>query len=143
MGVAEYTLQVSGNTIYISDSDSLPFRNLQVLRPDFECDATIDADSLSNAISKHFSLFDLTEGEKVVALMFHWKGDPSYERLGAFAEGVARSMEQTIAKNLPLILVFDEDVGKTVGAILREERNVREVICVDGILLQDFDFIDI
>jgi ethanolamine utilization protein EutA len=143
MGVAEYTLQVSGNTIYISDGDSLPFRNLQVLRPDFECTDVIDAGTLAKAITKHFTLFDISEGEKTVALMFHWNGDPAYERLGAFADGVARAMKETIAKQLPLILVFDEDVGKTLGAILREEKKVEVVICIDGILLQDFDFIDI
>ena len=143
MGVAEYTLQVSGNTIFVSEINSLPFRNLQVLRPDFETGEAIDSKALSNAIRKHFELFDLEEGEKLVALMFRWKGDPSYERLEAFAEGVAGAMKITLERGQPLILVFDEDIGKTIGAILKEEKGASEVVCIDGILLQDFDFIDI
>ena len=75
--------------------------------------------------------------------MFHCKGYPSYERMGAFAQGVAQAMKDTIARHMPLILVFDEDVGKTIGAILKEEKHVEAIICIDGILLQDFDYIDI
>jgi ethanolamine utilization protein EutA len=75
--------------------------------------------------------------------MFRWSGDPSYERVSAFAEGVSSAMKKTVTGNRPVILVFDEDIGKTLGAILKEEKKASEVVCIDGIMLQDFDFIDI
>src|ERR1044071_303906 len=36
IGASQYTVQVSGNTIYLSHPDLLPLRNLQVVTPEFE-----------------------------------------------------------------------------------------------------------
>jgi ethanolamine utilization protein EutA len=144
IGVSEYTIQLSGNTIFVSDESLLPLMNLQVLKPNYEAGRDIVQVDLENTIKRHFAIFDLTEGDKTVALMFHWKEDPSYERLSAFAQGIFDAMRNSVSKKIPLILVFDQDVGRTIGAILKEEKKVQgEIICIDGILLQDFDFIDI
>ncbi len=146
VGVSEYTIQVSGNTIYVSDTNLLPFRNLQVLKPNFDwrIGSKIDSHAITQAIRKHYAMFDLTEGEREVALMFHWKGEPAYELLEMFVDGVYQGMKKSIENRISLILVFDQDIARTIGAILKEEKRVQgEVICIDGILLQDFDFIDI
>lgn len=53
-------------------------------------------------------------------------------------------MPNTIASGLPLVLVFTSDVGKLVGEILRRELAVtNDVVSIDSIELQDFDFIDV
>ena len=45
LGASEYSVQLSGNTSYISKpGELLPRRNLQVLQPTFECEEVIDAD---------------------------------------------------------------------------------------------------
>src|SRR5256886_10022308 len=64
LGASEYSVQLSGNTSYISKpGELLPRRNLQVLQPTFVCEEEIDAAALAKAIRAHFTAFDLIEGE--------------------------------------------------------------------------------
>ena len=98
LGASEYSVQLSGNTIHVSDPKALlPQRNLQVLQPDFDCSGEIDPERSPSAIRKHFQAFDLVEGEGEVALAFRWQGAPSYARLFAFATGIAAGLKKTIA----------------------------------------------
>ena len=46
LGASEYSVQLSGNTSYISNAGVLlPRRNLQVLQPDFACAEEIDPEA--------------------------------------------------------------------------------------------------
>src|SRR5437588_1671239 len=64
LGASDCSVQLSGNTSYISNpGELLPRRNLQVLQPTFVCEAEIDAAALAKAIRVHFTAFDLIEGE--------------------------------------------------------------------------------
>src|SRR6266508_56071 len=78
LGASEYSVQLSGNTCYISAPGSLlPRHNLQVLQPDIDLGDAIDADAIARAIERHFERFDLVEGEVDAALAFRWRGAPS------------------------------------------------------------------
>jgi ethanolamine utilization protein EutA len=145
LGASEYSVQLSGNTSTITNPGALlPRRNLQVLQPPFVCEETIDVEKLAAAIRGHFTAFDLTEGETEVALALRWLGAPSHERIHAFAQGIAKGMAQTIARKKPLYIMLDGDVAQTLGAILHEELNVQsEILCIDGVVLWDFDYIDL
>ncbi len=145
LGASEYSVQLSGNTVYISDPASLlPRRNLQVLLPSIAPGERIDPEAVAQAIRNHFRAFDLTEGESEVALAFRWHGIPSYERVAAFAEGLRRALPRTIAAGRPLFVVLDGDIAQTLGAILREELGIAsEILVIDGVTLWDFDYIDL
>ena len=44
----------------------------------------------------------------------------------------------------PLYIMVDGDIAQTLGAILREELRVEsEILAIDGIVLRDFDYIDL
>jgi ethanolamine utilization protein EutA len=145
VGASEYSVQLSGNTIYISSpGDLLPRKNLPVLQPPYECREEIVAADLARAILGHFTAFDLAEGETEVALAFRWKGVPSYQRIAAFAKGIVEGLPKTIAAGKPLYLVLDGDIAQTLGAILREELEVEsEILVIDGVTLWDLDYIDL
>jgi ethanolamine utilization protein EutA len=145
MGASQYSVQVSGNTIYISDESALlPQRNLQVLRPVCDLAGDIDPAHVAGAIRDHFTHFDLTEGESNVAVVFEWKGDGSFQRLSQFMDGIEQGLATTIAASKPLVLVLDHDVANVIGIGLKEDRGLgSEVLVIDGISLRDFDFIDI
>ena len=145
LGASEYSVQLSGNTCYISDPGKLlPRRNLQVLRPDFEFEERIDAGKLAGAIQARFRAFDLDEGHSEAALAFRWRGAPTYERLAAFAEGLRRGLAHTLSHGHPLYVVLDGDIAQSLGAILREELGVKsELLVIDGIELRDFDYVDL
>jgi ethanolamine utilization protein EutA len=145
LGASEYSVQLSGNTTYISNPGRLlPRRNLQVLQPDFQCGPTIEPGALAQAIGAHFKAFDLVEGEADVALAFRWSGAPSYQRLAGFAAGIVQALPRTLEQGKPLYLILDGDLAHTLGNLLREEFDVRsEILVIDGIVLWDFDYIDL
>ena len=115
-----------------------------MLQPNFECTEVIDPGKLAKAIQAHFTAFDLIEGEGEVALALRWNGAPSYERIAAFAEGIRHGLANTIARRQPIFIMLDGDIAQTLGAILREELLVEgEILCIDGVMLRDFDYIDL
>ncbi len=144
LGASEYSVQLSGNTSYISAPGALlPRRNLQVLQPDYVADEAIDPGALASAIGRHLAAFDVDD-DREVALALRWRGAPAYERLAAFADGIRRGLAARIARRQAIYLMLDGDVAQTLGAILREELDVAcELLVIDGIALMDFDYIDL
>jgi ethanolamine utilization protein EutA len=145
LGASEYSVQLSGNTVYISDPGKLlPKRNLQVLQPAYVGGERIDPDALARAIRDHFRAFDLVEGGHEAALALRWEGAPAYERIAAFAAGIRQGLAATIAAGLPVYIMVDGDIAQTLGAILRDELRVQsEILVIDGVVLWDFDYIDL
>ena len=145
LGASEYSVQLSGNTSYISNPDTLlPRRNLQVVRPPYSMVDDVDADAVSDAIRTHLAAFDVDGAQADVALAFEWDGPPAYERLSAFARGIAHGLAERIERELPLYLLLDGDVALTLGSVLRDELGVvSDLLVIDGVSLWDFDYIDL
>jgi ethanolamine utilization protein EutA len=145
LGASEYSVQLSGNTVYISSPrELLPRKNLQVIQPQVALNETIDPAEVAAAVRNHFRSFDLIEGENEVALAFRWRGAPTYVRLAAFARGIVDALPQTLAAGKPLFIVLDGDVAQTLGGLLKDECAVTsEVLVLDGISLWDFDYVDL
>jgi ethanolamine utilization protein EutA len=145
LGASEYSVQLSGNTSYISaPGELLPRRNLQVLQPPYVCEDEIDPQKVADAIRNHRVAFDVADDGREIALALRWQGAPSHERLYAFAEGIRRGLADRIANKHPIYVMLDGDVAHTLGAILREELHVPgEILVIDGVVLWDFDYIDL
>ncbi len=143
IGASQYTVQVSGSTIFLSNSALLPMRDLQVVTPVLPA-THLEPVEVEKAILSAFRLIDAKPGEMAVALALRWKAGPAYDHLRHLCEGIARAMSPALARGFPLVLVFDADVGRLVGHILTQELKVPgEVLSIDGIELQDFDYVDI
>ncbi len=144
IGASQYTVQVSGNTIYLSHPDLLPLRNLQVVTPQFEQKETISATEIRDSITRALQRFDAQDTERTVALAIRWELGPSYPLIRTLAEGLVSAMKDHIDEGQPLVLVFDADIAKLMGNIIeRELIPGAGIISIDGIDLKDFDFIDI
>jgi ethanolamine utilization protein EutA len=145
LGASEHGVQISGQTIFISDHALLlPRRNLQVLAPDFVFGEEVDSRALSQAITHHRLLFDRQSADEPLALAFRWRGAPSHERLSSFAQAIVEAMADQIAAGQPLYVLLEGDAALTLGAILREELAVAvPVLVIDGLVLRDFDYVDI
>jgi ethanolamine utilization protein EutA len=145
IGASQYTVQVSGNTIFISPENAVPVRNVAVVAPEFplnQDEFTKDAvrDALLNALRR----LDLLHGRQPVAVAFHWDGSATFQRLQAFCSGVAEGLGDIFAKGHPLVLVNDGDIGGIVGLHFQEELRMQNpIISTDGIALSDFDYIDV
>jgi ethanolamine utilization protein EutA len=145
LGASEYSVQLSGNTSYISNPGALlPKRNLQILQPKVLFSDVVDADELADAIRAHRKAFDAEAPDAEIALAFGWRGVPSYDRLHACARGLAAGLADKVAARQPIYLMLDGDIAQTLGAILREDCGVKsEILCIDGVMLMDFDYIDL
>ncbi|HEU4353724.1 MAG TPA: ethanolamine ammonia-lyase reactivating factor EutA [Burkholderiales bacterium] len=144
-GASEYSVQLSGNTVYVSEPGALlPRKNLPVLQPPVRLEGAIDAVTVAAAIRAHFEAFDMAEGETEAALAFRWRGEPSFERLSALGRAITLALRATIDREKPIYLVLEGDVAHTLGAILKEDWKLRsEVLVIDGVALRDFDYIDL
>jgi ethanolamine utilization protein EutA len=145
LGASEYSVQLSGNTGYITDPDALlPRRNLQVIRPHYELGETFDAAAIAAAIRLHLVALDVGQTGADVALAMSWNGLPSYDRLISFARGLRDGLADRIAQGRPVYVMLDGDVAMTLGRLLREELGVTgDLLVIDGLNLRDFDYIDI
>ncbi len=137
IGAAQFSVQISGNTILIADPDKLPLQNLPVLSCNFAADGDITS---RGALTRA----DFEEGESPIALAFPWRGDPSHGRLHAVAAGICAALPRTLEEGMPLVLLIDGDVGKSLGRVIRHEiAPTADVIAIDGVQLKEFDYVDI
>ncbi len=144
IGASQYTVQVSGNTIFLSDESMLPLRNLQVVTPHFRQTEPLTTEDVRRSIESALQRFDMTEGDRGAALALHWDLGPSYPLIRTLAAGVVEGMKEYLRQGHKLVLVFDADIARLVGHIIDKEILPGcGVISIDGIDLKDFDFIDI
>ena len=145
IGASQYTIQVSGSTIFIAPEDIVPIRNIPVVAPEFNLEADeLDPDVIAQAVQVGLARLGLLDSDDPIAVGFHWGGSATFWRLEAFCKGLLQAMAPTLAKGHPLVLVSDSDVGGLIGLHLREELQVAEpVVSIDGIDLREFDYIDI
>ena len=145
LGASEYSVQLSGNTCYISSPGKLlPRRNLQVIQPPYSCPDVIEPEDLAQVINTHRKTFEVDNDDREIALSFHWSGNPEYDRIYAFAKGLMSALDDMISAKKPLFIVLDGDIAQSLGHILKDELNVPvEVLVIDGVVLWDFDYIDL
>lgn len=145
MGASEYSVQLSGNTTFISSPrDLLPRRNLPVVPLALELAEQVEPAAVARALSRAFQRHDLVEGEQEVAVSLRWSGAPAHARIAALADGLLQALPRTLAARRPLYLVVDGDIALTLGHLLKDDPRVAgEVLVIDGITLWGLDFIDL
>jgi ethanolamine utilization protein EutA (predicted chaperonin) len=142
IGASQFTLQLSGNTLHISNPAVLPIRNIPVVHPRLPAELSVEV--VRDAIREAFRRLDLEEGEQPVALAVSWQGDPRYASLRALAGGIAQGMPRSLSAGFPLVVALREDVGRGLGAILEEDFAVKaDLVSIDGLQLLELDYIDV
>jgi ethanolamine utilization protein EutA len=144
IGASQFTVQISGNTVYATNPAALPLRNIPVLRLDARLGPAIDPVATGAAIAGVLTRFGIDEAETTVALAFKWEGEPSHARLRAMAEAIRRGFPRTVAAARPVILIMEGDVARLIGRLLRTELAVSgDIVSLDGVQLREFDYVDI
>jgi len=140
IGASQYTVQVSGKTIHVSDPSVLPVHNLPVVHLGTVRGEDVDRGRIAAAIRRGGAIRGVDLGAPV-AIGFEWSGLPAYAALEELALGI---VDGAGASEQPLTLVIDGDVGQLVGRLLSlDVAFERRVISIDGVELADLDFIDI
>lgn len=126
VGASQFSVQLSGSTIFLSDEAMLPLRNVPVVRA--------SVDRLAAAVRAR----DLPTGP--LALAIPWRGTPRHADLAALGSAI----RDAAGAHRPLIVALEADVAHTLGRILTEELAVSGPLAiVDGLDLRDLDYVDV
>ena len=145
IGASQYTVQVSGSTIFVMPDKTLPLKNVAVISPDPPlAGEELEPSAIAEAVNEALKRLDLHDAGKTVALYFRWQGSATYRRLDDFCRGVIAGLATVLDKDRPLVLVTDSDIGGLVGLHCYEVRALQNpIVSIDGIVVSEFDFIDI
>jgi ethanolamine utilization protein EutA len=143
IGASQFTVQVSGKTIYLPDPYVLPVHNVPVLHVDIAAAGDIDPERLAAAIRAGLDEIELDDNAHL-AVAFAWHGDPEHGRLKAAGQGVVHALKPLQDKIKLLLLMIDGDVGKTFGRLMHRELNwPGKIVSIDGVELQELDYVDV
>jgi len=145
IGASQYTVQVSGSTIFIEPAEAVPVRNVPVISPAIDMSlATLDQAAIGREVAAALARFDLAAGESAVAVALRWAGSATWQRLDSVAGGIVEGLRPVLDRGHPLVVVYDNDIGGLLGLHLKEEMGLpNPVISIDRVELKEFDFIDI
>ncbi|MFX1533661.1 MAG: ethanolamine ammonia-lyase reactivating factor EutA [Promethearchaeota archaeon] len=144
IGAGQFTLKVSGTTTFLSKTVKYPIRNLPVVIPQVKREQ-LSVEHVKTAIRDALKRFDLKEGEDSLVFYFRDPVRTAYSKLTIFAKGVVAALPKTLEKNttVPIIMVFDTDIGNSVGNVMKRETPAQNILSIDEIPLIEGDFIDI
>src|SRR5918996_1699042 len=139
IGASQYTVQLSGETIFIPESLSLPVRNLRVFVAEVDWQPPV-IERTASAVGKILDGRDVEVRGSPFALAFSTPPFTGYGAVQDMAKGIDRALETLPANDRPLALVFGQNVGQVVGGILSAKWDMP---CIDEVSLSELDFIDV
>jgi ethanolamine utilization protein EutA len=143
IGASQFTVQVSGKTIYLPDPGVLPVHNVPVVQAGLDLAGAFDPAALTAAIGASLRRMDLSPDSRM-AIAFAWHGDPDYGRIAAAGRAIVAAVAPDGRRSQPLLLMIDGDVGKTFGQFLRNELGLAgDLVSIDGVQLAELDFVDV
>jgi len=139
IGASQYTVQLSGETIFIPPSVALPMRNLRVFVAEVDWQAPV-AERTEAAIKKILAERDPEVRGAPFALAFLTPPFVGYGSVQDMARGIDAAFARLTADDRPVALVFGQNVGQVVGGMLSAKWNMP---CIDEVILSELDFIDV
>lgn len=139
IGASQYTVQLSGETIFVPEKAKLPARNLRVFMVHVDWESPV-AERARKAIEKTLGERDLEVCGSPFVLAFSSPPFLGYGAVQELAQGIESALAGLATENRPTALVFEQNVGRVVGSIVSSSWNIP---CVDEINLSELDFIDV
>jgi len=143
IGAGAYSLSISGSSCFMDDQIVFPIRNVPVIRVDVDR-SKLSFEHIVTQINISFQRFDLKEGEDIVALYFKDPVRASYPQLELFAKSIEAALANSISNNIPIILIFENDIACGVGNVIRRETDLKtNLLTLDELNLKEGDWVDI
>jgi len=139
IGASQYTVQLSGETIFIPKSMQLPARNLRVFVASVDWEAPV-AEKTESAVKNALGARDPEVRGTPFVLAFSTPAFNGYGAVQDMARGIDRALASLPAEDRPVALVFVQNIGQVVGSMLSEKWDMP---CVDEVSLSELDFIDL
>ena len=139
IGASQYTVQLSGETIFVPENFNLPVRNLRVFVAQTGWEAPV-AERVERAVATVLGERDAEVRGSPFALAFLTPPFIGYGAVQDMAEGIDRAFARLSADDRPVALVFGQNVGQVVGGMLSAKWHMP---CIDEVILSELDFIDV
>jgi ethanolamine utilization protein EutA len=138
IGASQYSMQVSGETIFIPNPAILPLHNLRVVVVRVSWDAPIAANA-EKALRAALAATDPEVRAAPFALVFVSPPFLGYGAAQDVAAGIRAALAPLTIEERPRLLVFEQNIGRVIGETLADFG----LPCVDEIALGELDFIDV
>src|SRR5207245_3463572 len=138
VGRSQYSVQGSGDTLFLTDPGLVPLRDLAAVavRPE-----RADARAIADEIRRGVTRLDREDGR--FALAVRWRHGATYGALRELCAGIAEGTRDLLAAS-PLVVVLDADLAGIVGQMRQGELDIRSPLAsVEQIALSDLDLIDL
>jgi ethanolamine utilization protein EutA len=139
IGASQYTVQLSGETIFVPDPVNLPMRNLRVFHVPVDWQSPV-AERAERAAKKALAERDPEVRGAPFVLAFSSPPFIGYGAARELALGIDLALASLAPKDRPVALVFGQNIGRIVGGTLAAKWSLP---CIDEVSLSELDFIDI
>lgn len=143
IGASQFTVQVSGKTIYLPEPGVLPVANVPVVHLGLDPSEETPPEGLTARLASAIRDMDLDPDSRM-AIAFPWRGDPEYSRLEAIGKAIVAATAPQGQRSQLLLVMVDGDIGKILGRLLHRELDLPgALVSIDGVQLQELDFVDV
>lgn len=139
IGASQYTVQLSGETIFVPESMNLPVRNLRVFVIPVDWESPV-ASRAERAARKVLGERDAEVRGSPFVLAFSSPPFIGYGAAQELALGIDHALSSLSPEDRPVALVFAQNIGRFVGGMLAAKWNLP---CIDEVGLSELDFIDV
>lgn len=141
VGAGIHLVSVSGSTITYSP-ELLPLKNVPVLKlTDEEVARWRSGDDAY--VADRLLWFSGTTDDRVLALGWNGWQAPRFSEILEMADHVVNVYSTPGLEKMPVILIIEEDMAKSLGQSVRIRMPDRQMICIDSVGIREGDYIDL
>jgi ethanolamine utilization protein EutA len=142
IGTGAQSLNISGSTIQVHDQ-ILPLRTCLVISP-FSDGVPEQPEAICAMLRQFFACMGEDVYDQQIAVALKGPSNDSFQQIQALAQGLVLGMEHYLQQGRPLVVVLEDDCGKSLGQCLEAALGKgSEVICIDQVWVDEGDYIDI
>ena len=139
IGACQFTLQVSGETVFATESATLPVNNVPVVTVPLSWDDL----TFERAADATAAALGGDDEEAPVALFFGGADRFGYGKVRMICDGIANAFRRRSRKE-QVVLIFSHNMARTVGQTLRKHLpDGPPFVCLDEIEVGNMDYLDI